>query len=139
MFYEKDEKDVQAVQKAAPVSQIVTPVVSNSSKPSFQDFLRGQASAGNWTAESRDTLLAFIDGDQDDPAVKSELAKFTLSADADTVVYLTLLAIYILEEAFADREDEWQLIVTKAKKFLERAGVQKPANVVKKFTLTVQD
>jgi len=50
-----------------------------------------------------------------------------------------LLAWYILREAFADSEDEWQLIVDKAKNWLEAAGVSKPANLVKKFTLALLD
>ena len=42
--------------------------------------------------------------------------------DIETV-YLTLLAIYILQESFPDHEDEWQLIVAKAITFLEQAGI----------------
>ena len=45
------------------------------------------------------------------------LAGLTLTADIE-IVYLTLFAIYILEEAFADREDEWSLIASNAKSFL---------------------
>ena len=100
--------------------------------------MKGQTSAGNWTVASRGSLASFIDGDISDATVKGELAKLTLTADLE-FVYLTLLAIYILEEAFADYEDEWQLIVSNAKAFLEGAGVPKPANLVKKFSLTISE
>ena len=33
--------------------------------------------------------------------------------------FLTLLALFILEEAFLDNEDEWQMIAKKAKTYLE--------------------
>ena len=51
--------------------------------------------------------------------------------------YLTLLALFILEEAFADYEDEWDLIARKARTFLQGLGIQKPGTLTKKFTLTV--
>ena len=35
-----------------------------------------------------------------------------------TIVYLTLLALYILEEAYEDYEDEWQMIASKARGYL---------------------
>ena len=35
-----------------------------------------------------------------------------------TIIYLTLLALYILEEAFRDCEDEWQMIASKARDYL---------------------
>ena len=35
--------------------------------------------------------------------------------------------------------DEWQLIVSKAKAWLEKVGVPKPANFIKKFTLVLLD
>ena len=53
------------------------------------------------------------------------------------MVYLTLLAIYILQEGFPNDEDEWTMIVDKAIAFLKQAGLQKPATIVKKFSLVV--
>ena len=38
-------------------------------------------------------------------------------------VYLTLLALFILQECFDDYEDEWDMIARKAKTFLQSAGV----------------
>jgi len=45
-----------------------------------------------------------------------------IGTDIETV-YMTLLAIYILQESFPDHEDEWQLIVAKAYSFLDQAGI----------------
>ena len=50
-------------------------------------------------------------------------------------VYVTLLAIYLLDEVFSDKEDEWRLLVRKAKAYLRSAGVEKPDRLIKKFTL----
>ena len=59
-----------------------------------------------------------------------------MTADRDSV-YLTLLAIYILEEGFPNDEDEWTLILDKAIAYLQLAGLQRPESIVKKFSLVV--
>ena len=38
-------------------------------------------------------------------------------------IYLTLLALFILQECFDDFADEWELIARKAKAFLLSAGI----------------
>ena len=53
-------------------------------------------------------------------------------------VYLTLLALFILEESYAENAQEWQMIARKAKMYLEQAGVVKPNNLVMKFTLSAK-
>ena len=50
-------------------------------------------------------------------------------------VFLTLLALYVLEELFSDREEEWSLIADKAKKFLKQAGIAKPDSYLNKIEL----
>ena len=51
-------------------------------------------------------------------------------------IYLTLLALYLLEEAYADEEDQWQMIARKAKTYLEQTGgISKPNLFIRKFTL----
>ena len=77
--------------------------------------------------------------DTEDAAVREALAQMLPSLDAATLrnAYLTLLALFILEEAYADYEDEWELIARKARTFLQGLGVQKPNTLIKKFTLTV--
>jgi len=109
-------------------------------KPEFKAVIAGQSSIGHWTAQSRDTLLRCVsDGNFEDEAVRQALSHLTLTGSDLETVYLTLLAWYILEEAYVDFEDEWQLIVGKAKTWLESVGVPKPASFVKKFTLTLKD
>ena len=57
-------------------------------------------------------------------------------SDIETV-YVTILALYILEEAFGDFEDQWQMIASKARKWLETAGVKKPSTLARKFKFRV--
>ena len=76
------------------------------------------------------------DGAIEDEKVRQILRGIPLTADFETV-YLTLLAWYILEEAFEDEKVEWQLIVDKTKSWLKSVGVSQPAKVLKKFTLSV--
>ena len=45
-----------------------------------------------------------------------------LITDKNTV-YTTLLAIYVLQELFAANEDQWVLLVRKAKTYLKNAGI----------------
>ena len=73
----------------------------------------------------------------DDQDVMSALKQMSLSADIETV-YVTMLAIYILAEAFGDKEDEWTLVVRKAKTFMKNSGVDKPDKIMRLFTLEIQ-
>ena len=52
------------------------------------------------------------------------------------MVYLTLLALFILKECFDDYKGEWEMIARKAKNFLRSAGVPKPDTLLRQFTLT---
>ena len=87
----------------------------------------GQSSDGSWSNASRSILAACVKGECiDDTSVKSALDLIELTNDDNASresAYLTLLAWYILEESFADNEDEWQLIIKNAKAFLERVGI----------------
>ena len=56
-------------------------------------------------------------------------------------VYLTLLALYILEEEFEINQDEWMMIAKKAKDFLTKqvTGWSVPhQKVIQKFTIQVK-
>lgn len=48
-------------------------------------------------------------------------------------VWLTLLALYILEDQYLDREGEWTLLAQKAKAFLKKNGVSKPDKAILKL------
>lgn len=53
-------------------------------------------------------------------------------------IYLTLVALFVLQEEFEDKKDEWKLIAKKAKNFLSNQvkGLSvKPDKVVQKFSL----
>ena len=111
-------------------------------KPDLNTFLSGSTSDGFWLKQSRAILIACLqtsDQHGEDSEVRQALSQMTLTDGYQAeIVYLTLLAWYILMEAFINNEAEWQLIVTKAKAWLEKAGVPKPAQFVKKFTLAVR-
>ena len=125
--------------KAAPKQE--EKKVAKNTKPDFSTLINGQTSSGAWSLESQQTLASCIaEGESlTDQKVDQALDQFELKNGADRqVVFLTLLAWYILQESFAQLEDEWQLIVSKSKKWLESVGVSKPANIVKKFSLSLR-
>ena len=103
--------------------------------------MKGVTTAGFWSAESRAVLASCVQGeDIMDPSVQQALGSISLSDGTDSeIVYLTLLAWYILEEAFDDDEAQWRLVLGKAKTWLESVGVAKPANYVKLFSLMLKD
>jgi hypothetical protein len=87
-------------------------------KPAFDDFIKMQSSEGFWDAMSRTMLAHCIEGGTtDDSAVLQALNELGIS---DVRVYLTLLALFILEEAYTENEEEWQMIAKKARTFLEQ-------------------
>jgi len=69
--------------------------------------------------------------------VLAALSSLALVGTDEQTAYTTLLAIYILNEAFDERESEWTLLVRKAKAFLKAAGVDKPEKLLKLFSLDV--
>ena len=104
-------------------------------KPAFSEVINGQTSAGCWTASSHNILSNCIIGDSiEDDKVRAALASITLTDGCDMEsVYLTLLALFILEEAFYEHEDEWMVIARNAKKWLTEVGVPKPASLARNF------
>lgn len=100
-------------------------------------MIKGQASSGFWEASSRDILAQCIEGEQiEDQTVREALEQLGLQDEALNTAYLTLLALFILEEAFIEHEEEWQLIMRKAEEYLEQvSGIAKPLSLARKFTL----
>jgi hypothetical protein len=73
----------------------------------------------------KDALLAQLP-----PADQATVAEDTLRK-----IWITLLAIYVFESRFEDREEEWQLIVQKARQFLKTAaGIAKPEALLKQLS-----
>jgi len=110
-------------------------------KPALSAVMKGVTTAGFWAVQSRSVLASCVQGeDITDAAIQQALNSLCLSDGTDAeIVYLTLLAWYILEESFDDDEDQWRLIIGKAKTWLESVGVAKPANFVRQFTLMLKD
>ena len=68
---------------------------------------------GFWKDEADDVLELFTSNDLIDQNVFNNLV------NQDMEAYRTALALYILEEKFIDREDEWILIAQKGKDYLQ--------------------
>ena len=112
------EIKVQAEQKLVEmeeVKQVAAPKVVDK-PPSFDNLISGQHSSGYWPEQYASHLARYLQaGSIECSAVRDALQSVSLTGGATTEqVYLTLLALYILEEGFEDNEDEWQLIAQKA-------------------------
>ena len=111
--------------------------VPKSTKPSFDSLISLQSSSGFWKADAS-TLFArcILDGQIEDPSVRQAVQELNLAEDVDKEsIYFTLLALFILEEVYQEKESEWQLIAVKAITWLVQVGVTQPQGVVRKFTL----
>lgn len=122
------EESKQSVQK---------PSAPKSSGPSLESVIASQSTEGYWPASTKASLAAFFkDGMVDDSDVFEIVANLG-SADAEQI-YATLLAIFLLTEAFSHKEDEWTLLVRKAKAYLKAAGLDKSDKVLRKFNLELK-
>ena len=134
------KNSVSLPEESKEVSKRVAPVVDNTPKVDYREIIRGQASQGSWKLESKETLRkCLVARETEQVDVRDAIRQETLKDGSDEeTVYLTLLAIYILQEGYQDFEDEWSLIVAKAIKYLETVGVRKPEDLVSTFTLQVK-
>ena len=102
--------------------------------PSFKDVIQQQHIDGYWKDSAESILSQFFMGKTIiDAAVLDEINK----ADIENVIRanLTLVALYILQEEFEGREEEWKLIAKKGKEYLKSVGIQNPDALVRKFKL----
>jgi hypothetical protein len=94
----------------------------------FKELIACQHSSGYWPESCQQLLSSFFkDGGCQDAVLISELqalAKGLSSPVGD--VLTTILALFILQEKFEDREDEWTLLAKKAKAWLKKGGLAKP-------------
>jgi len=125
-------EETKSTTQIQPQKQIV-----DGPKPSFESLIKLQSSRGFWGRDSHAVLALCIEGGvSEDAGVMQSLRELGIEGgDALEQIYLTLLALFILEEAYLDYEDEWQMIAKKGKTYLEQAGVSKPNNLIRKFTL----
>jgi hypothetical protein len=98
----------------------------------LDDLLLSQASStGAWN--DINLVISFF---KNPIEVENERLK-SLAAVTDVslhgTAWATLLTLYVLHKKFSDRESEWQLIATKAKKYLKSIGMAKPDNILKVF------
>ena len=124
---------VKGVAKAQKVKQ------GSASKPSFDSVIAAQHSTGYWAGDKLAQFRGFFRDEQvDDAQVRQALTELqeSLAQDADIeAIYATLLAIHILQEKFADKQNHWTLLVRKAKAYLKKAGVTKPEKLINQFRL----
>ena len=131
--------------KKTALKRAVIPVASEQSipipsgRPTFEHVITLQHGAGYWYSNTRPHFAAYFkDGQTDDADVRQALealsASLTPEADKETIL-VTLLAIYVLTEIFDGKEDEWTLLVRKAKTFLKGCGVTKPDRLLQEFKL----
>ena len=86
-------------------------------------------------------LKSFIEGDSiSDETMEGILSEIKIKENERDIVYLTLVALFILREEFDDQRDEWYLNSKKARDFLKKAGVKKAADgLVRKFKLQIKE
>ena len=84
-------------------------------------MIKGQSSLGFWDVQSREMLAKRIDGDSiEDAVVRQALVDAGLQGEeALERAYVTLLALFILQEVFVENEAEWQMIARNARTYLE--------------------
>jgi len=95
-------------------------------KASLKDIINGQSSEGYWASGA---LLSSLAGELSEAKLRKEVAKLT-TQDIDRVVF-TIMALWVLENAFEDQEDEWQMIAAKARAYLKARNVPKVAPLFK--------
>lgn len=110
------------------------------SLPAFNSIIFKQSTDGFWKEDVRSILNeCFENANATQSEVRSAIQACTLSNGVELeTVYLTLLAIHILQECYEDNRGEWNMIVQKARTWLVQVGVAKPNNLLKKFTMATR-
>ena len=132
----------EPIRHTRTVTKTIMPTFTTaaSRKLDMNQLLRLAKSEGCWDLQSRDVIIMYIEGSDQDARVLEALSHVNLAQGTDgDAVYLTLLACHILTKAYRESASEWQLIVSKAKSWLTRVGLPKPASLIKKFTVAVKD
>ena len=100
----------------------------------FDDLIMGQSSSQGFWQNKALVLSFFLDPES---AINAVEILTSGMPDKDNIG-LTLLALYIFQVKFEDREDEWQLIGQKAKKYLRDAGLPKFEALLKSFKIQIK-
>jgi hypothetical protein len=147
MESEKDELDMLArlmmldepiskpPQSQQMQSQAISPplLVAQKAAPTLQALIVAQLISGCWT--DLPLIQAFVNGDINSLACAATV-KAMASSEQDKA-WLTVLALYILQQRFPDQEDEWQLLAKKARDYLKTIGIAKPDKALGALSLTL--
>lgn len=79
-------------------------------KPSFEDLYKTQKFDGRWQLDATSVLSRFFEGD--------ELPEMDKSITEVKEVWMTLLALYVLQNEFWSIRSQWSLIASNAKTYL---------------------
>lgn len=105
---------------------------------SFKELVGRQHSSGYWPAACKQMLNTFVKGGDCASGVDVIMSQIkALTANQEDVL-MTLIALFILQEKFEDREEEWTLLAKKAKTWLKQVGVAKPDSLVAALNLIIQ-
>lgn len=108
------------VPASAPIASPKAPqalTITQEKPPSFDELINAQSSSGNWTNNCGSLLAKFFSDSMQNDSLFEEL-KALNAANVD-LLWHTIIALYILEEMFDDRADEWEMISRKAKTWLK--------------------
>ncbi len=69
--------------------------------------------------------------------IQTELAGLIKDQAEIQKVWLTLIALWILQEKFESKQDEWKMIARKAKAYIKSQGIAKVDPLLNKINLQV--
>ena len=136
---QEEEKKGPSLQSKLFASATKAEKLAENHNLTLDDIIRHQNTDGYWQEGAIATFAVFLrDGQIEDEDVREAIEDATLvDGVSKDQVYATLLAIFILLEKFSNQEDEWNLLVRKAKTFLRDSGLDKPDKVLRRFNLEV--
>ncbi len=92
----------------------------------YNDLLSKQSSEGFWSTplSQLSPLISSITGasDLNEAALTQELQTAGCDASTLTRVIATVYALWALQKAFEEKEDEWQMIAKKARGYIREQG-----------------
>ena len=117
------------MKKAAPIIPIAKP------NKTLDELILGQSSStGAWSDKS--LVLSFFKDALAVESQRNDIESLVTGSDNE-LVWLTILALFILSKKFPEKESEWQLIANKAKTFIKAQGIPKPDTVVKSLKFEI--
>ena len=109
-------------------------------KPKFDHVILMQHNTGYWHANVKAHLAGCFTGKQTECSIVRKLLsqlRGKVKCDLETI-YVTLLGIFVLTEVYSEKEEQWVLLVRKAKNFLKENGIKNPDKLVRAFNLQIE-